>query len=102
MEGEYNNLIKLISLDLDGTLLNTERRMPERKRSAIQLATQKDIEIIISTGSPYELMPHDDLRGLNISYAITANGSAIYEYKTGKCIYEDSIDTKTIIPILKF
>lgn len=102
MEGEYNNLIKLISLDLDGTLLNTERRMPERNRSAIQLATQKDIEIIISTGSPYELMPHDDLRGLNISYAITANGSAIYEYKTGKCIYEDSIDTKTIIPILKF
>ena len=95
-------MIKLISLDLDGTLLDTERRLPDRNRRAIQSATQKGIEVIISTGSPYGLMPHDDLRGLNISYAITANGSAIYEYKTGKCIYEESIDTNTIVPILTF
>ena len=67
-------MIKLISLDLDGTLLDTERRLPDRNRRAIQSATQKGIEVIISTGSPYGLMPHDDLRGLNISYAITANG----------------------------
>lgn len=95
-------MTKLISLDLDGTLLDTKRKLPERNRRAIQSATQKGIEVIISTGSPYGLMPHDDLSGLDISYAITANGSAIYEYKTGKCIYEESVDTNTIIPILKF
>ena len=55
-------MIKLISLDLDGTLLDTERRLPDRNRRAIQSATQKGIEVIISTGSPYGLMPHDDLR----------------------------------------
>lgn len=95
-------MIKLISLDLDGTLLDSQRKISDRNRKALQTAREKGIEIIISTGSPYGLMPHEDLSGIDISYAITANGSAIYEYKTGKCIYEKSIDTETIIPILEF
>ena len=95
-------MIKLISLDLDGTLLNSDRHIPERNYQVLKEAKEKGVEIIISTGSPYGLMPHEELRGMGISYAITANGSAIYEYETGKCIYEKSIDTQTIIPILEF
>ncbi|MCM1217014.1 MAG: Cof-type HAD-IIB family hydrolase [Lachnospiraceae bacterium] len=94
--------IKLISLDLDGTLLNSERKIPERNRKAVQHAEEKGIEIIISTGSPYDLMPHEELKGLGISYAITANGSAVYEYPNRNCIYEESIDTITVVPILEF
>ena len=95
-------MIKLISLDLDGTLLNNERKIPEENRKAICRAKKNGIEIVISTGSPYDLMPHDELGNLDISYAITANGSAIYEYKTGQCIYEESIKTDEIIPVLSF
>lgn len=95
-------MIKLISMDLDGTLLDTARRLPGKNRRAIQEAKRNGVEILISTGSPYDLMPHDELEGLDISYAITANGSAVYEYKTGKCIYEESIETDTIFPILEF
>lgn len=94
--------IKLISLDLDGTLLNSERKVPERNKRAIQYAKEKGIEIIISTGSPYDLMPHEEIKELGISYVITANGSAIYGYPSRKCIYEESIDAITITPILEF
>lgn len=95
-------MVRLISLDLDGTLLDSQRKIPDRNRIALQRATEAGIEVIISTGSPYGLMPHEDLKGIDISYAITANGSAVYEYKTGKCIYERSIATEEIIPILEF
>ena len=94
--------IKLIALDLDGTLLNSERKVPERNRKAIKQAKEKGIEIIISTGSPYDLMPHEEIKELGISYVITANGSAVYEYPNRKCIYEESIDAMTITPILEF
>lgn len=98
----YVGLIRLISLDLDGTLLDGGRRLPKRNYEAIRYAGERGIRVIISTGSPYGLMPYDELKGLDISYAITANGSAIYEYKTGKCIYEESIDTDTILTVLEF
>lgn len=95
-------MVKLISLDLDGTLLNRDRHVPERNFKALKKASENGIQVIISTGSPYGLMPHKELQGMGISYAITANGSAIYEYETGKCIYEKAIATEEIIPILEF
>lgn len=99
---EYIDLIKLIALDLDGTLLDHRRKLPKKNYQAIQEAKEKGIDIIISTGSPYTLIPHGYLKGLDISHAITTNGSAIYEYKTGRCIYENSIATSKVLPILEF
>lgn len=96
------NAVKLFALDLDGTLLDSKRKLQKENRIALQKAIENNVEIVISTGSPYDLMPHDALEGIVISYVITANGSAIYEYKTRKCIYEESIKTDVIIPILEF
>lgn len=93
---------KLISLDLDGTLLDSNRKLPPENRKALQMARERGVELLISTGSPYQLIPFAELDGLDISYAITANGSAIYHYQTGECIYEESVDTETILPILEF
>lgn len=94
--------MKLISLDLDGTLLNIERKIPDGNRRAIQKVTENGVTVIVSTGSPYSLLPHDELSGLDIQYAITANGSAIYEYKTKKSIYEEAIETDLVLPILEY
>ena len=92
MEKSRLKKIKLISLDLDGTLLNSERKIPEENRKSVQQAKERGIKIIVSSGSPYDLMPHEELKDLGISYAITANGSAVYEYPGRKCIYEESMD----------
>ncbi|MCM1201666.1 MAG: HAD family hydrolase [Bacteroides fragilis] len=89
-------------MDLDGTLLDNQRKIPEENKNSIQQAKKKGIEIIISTGSPYDLMPHAEIKGLGISYAITANGSAVYRYPDRQCIYEESMDAVSFIPILEF
>lgn len=102
MEKSRLKKIKLISLDLDGTLLNSERKIPEENRKYVQRAKERGIKIIVSSGSPYDLMPHEELKDLGISYAITANGSAVYEYPGRKCIYEESMDVVTAAPILGF
>jgi 5-amino-6-(5-phospho-D-ribitylamino)uracil phosphatase len=45
--------IKLIAMDLDGTLLNSESRVPEENARAIQDAAGRGIEIVVVTGRRY-------------------------------------------------
>ena len=94
--------IKLVALDLDGTLFDNSSRISERNLTAIRSITDKGIHVVISTGRPFEGLPFDQIKGTGINYAITANGSGIYEISTGKCLYENAMDEELVTPILNF
>lgn len=94
--------IKLVALDLDGTLFDNSSRISERNLTAIRSITDKGIHVVISTGRPFEGIPFDQIKGTGINYAITANGSGIYEISTGKCLYENAMDEELVAPILNF
>lgn len=94
--------IKLVALDLDGTLFDNSSRISKRNLTAIRSITDKGIHVVISTGRPFEGIPFDQIKGTGINYAITANGSGIYEISTGKCLYENAMDEELITPILNF
>ena len=94
--------IKLVALDLDGTLFDNSSHISERNLTAIRSITDKGIHVVISTGRPFEGIPFDQIKGTGINYAITANGSGIYEISTGKCLYEHAMDEELVTPILNF
>lgn len=94
--------IKLVALDLDGTLFDNSSHINERNLTAIRSITDKGIHVVISTGRPFEGIPFDQIKGTGINYAITANGSGIYEISTGKCLYENAMDEELVTPILNF
>ncbi|HBA07235.1 MAG TPA: Cof-type HAD-IIB family hydrolase [Roseburia sp.] len=94
--------MKLVALDLDGTLFDNSSRISKRNLTAIRSITDKGIHVVISTGRPFEGIPFDQIKGTGINYAITANGSGIYEISTGKCLYENAMDEELVTPILNF
>lgn len=94
--------IKLVALDLDGTLFDNSSHISERNLTAIRSITDKGIHVVISTGRPFEGIPFDQIKGTGINYAITANGSGIYEISTRKCLYENAMDEELVTPILNF
>lgn len=94
--------IKLVALDLDGTLFDNSSHISERNLTAIRSITDKGIHVVISTGRPFEGIPFDQIKGTGINYAITANGSGIYEISTGRCLYENAMDEELVTPILNF
>lgn len=94
--------IKLVALDLDGTLFDNSSRISKRNLTAIRSITDKGIHVVISTGRPFEGIPFDQIKGTGINYAITANGSGIYEISTGKCLYENAMGEELVTPILNF
>jgi len=73
--------IKLIALDMDDTLLNTEKHLSKRNEEALYKAAAKGIQIVPATGRLYDAIP-EEVRNLEfINYAITVNGSSIYDVK---------------------
>ena len=91
--------MKLIALDLDGTLFNNQSQISRENIKAIKEATAAGINVVISTGRPFGGLPFEAIKGTG---AITANGSAIYEIDTQKCLYENCLSDETAFSIIDY
>ena len=80
--------IKLIALDLDGTLLISQKKISSRNKKALQAAREKGIYIVLTTGRPLQaigdFLKELDLLGEN-QYSITFNGGLVQE-NTGRIL----------------
>ena len=94
--------MKLIALDLDGTLFNNKSQISQENIKAIKEATAAGINVVISTGRPFGGLPFEAIKDTGIRYAITANGSAIYEIDTKKCLYENCLSDETAFSIIDY
>ena len=94
--------IKLIALDLDGTLLDSSKNISEENLSALSRAAESGIYIVPATGRYAGGMPEciKDLPFLR--YAITVNGAAVVDLKTGQTIYSCDIPFERSLQILDY
>jgi 5-amino-6-(5-phospho-D-ribitylamino)uracil phosphatase len=73
--------IKLIALDMDGTLFNDDHRISDGNRKAIKEAQERGIYVVLSTGrSIMSCGEHAESLELT-SYLVTVNGSEIWDEK---------------------
>lgn len=80
------NDVKLIALDLDGTLLNSAKEISAPNIEAIQEARQKGVEVVLTTGRPLAaIQPFlKTLKMLDFDdFSITFNGGLV-QRNTGK------------------
>ena len=71
--------IRLVALDLDGTLLNREGHVTPRTRAALQAAVDKGVYIVPATGRPLASLPPEVAQLPGIRYVITCNGAAVWD-----------------------
>lgn len=83
--------IRLIALDLDGTLLNSEKEIPEENRRALQEAAEQGTLIVPCTGRFYLGMPEQVRQLPFVRYAITINGAEVYDTATKTALYRAEI-----------
>lgn len=94
--------IKLIALDLDGTLLNNQKMVTEHTKEVLYRAVQQGVIVMPATGRGLKALPKEVRELKGTSYALTVNGAAVVEYKTGKVVYSDYLDCKTAIEALEY
>lgn len=95
--------MKLIAVDLDGTLLNCRNEISEENVKAIKYAQSKGIEVIIATGRAYfDALSICKRAGIS-TYVISDNGAAIHcpESRQIFSIAMDKGDVHQIIRLLE-
>lgn len=81
----------MIVLDLDGTLLTSEKQISPGNYAALERAAEQGVYIVPSTGRFYDGMPQV-VRDLPfVRYVISINGAEIYDVQAHKALYSSQI-----------
>lgn len=97
-------MYKLIALDMDGTLLTTDKRVSEKNKAAIKEAEAKGVKIVLASGRPLigitkylnelDLLKDDD-------YVLSFNGGLVQNTKTQKVVSKLPLKGKDLKNIYK-
>ena len=93
---------KLLVLDLDGTLTNSQKNITEHTLQALINAQEQGVKIVLASGRPtYGVAPLADKiqLGKYEGYILSYNGGEIIDWKTREIMYKNLLDAE-IIPYL--
>jgi len=94
--------IKIIALDLDGTLLNSKKELSPGNFAALQRAAAAGIEVVPTTGRFFDAMPKQ-IRDLPfVNYAITINGAQVYDIHKDKAVATAEMPWEQAVEIMTF
>lgn len=96
--------IRMIALDLDGTTLDDESRLPVRTKRVLERAAASGIYVLAASGRAYTSLPQEILDVSGLSYAITSNGAATYDMRSKKRCFGWTIEeekAKRLLELIK-
>ena len=93
--------IKMIGIDMDGTLLTTDKRLTAHTKEVLCQAIRQGVEIVAATGRPHTGIPEEYREIPGLHYAITANGARVVNLVTGEVVYEALVPRKKAEEVLK-
>jgi hypothetical protein len=93
--------IRLVAIDLDGTLLNSRREISEGNRRALMEAVERDVQVVIVTGRRFHsALPLACQIPCPVTL-ITSNGALIAS-STGEILHRDFLPRRVAQQVLEF
>jgi Cof subfamily protein (haloacid dehalogenase superfamily) len=83
--------VKLVALDLDGTILNRDLQISERVQSAVRATIQKGVHVTIATGRMFKASsPYARILGLKTPI-VCYQGAMIGDSETGEILFHQPV-----------
>lgn len=86
--------IRLLALDLDGTVLTNDKHISPVTRKALEDAIAAGVTVLPASGRPLSGITQEFLDIPGVNYALTSNGAVVYRLTDGVRIYADYLDTQ--------
>jgi len=92
--------IRLIALDLDGTLLTSKKTISPEDRAAVEEAIARGVLVVPVTGRPAQGVPKEVLELPGVRYVVSSNGATIRDIQTGQALLETHLEAETALAVL--
>ena len=92
--------IKMIGLDLDGTLLTDKKELTDRTKAALCRAIELGITVLVASGRPWMGVPEELRNFPGMRYALTSNGARIIDTKDDRVIEEHLLSPELALKAL--
>ncbi|MFI3249475.1 MAG: Cof-type HAD-IIB family hydrolase [Eubacteriales bacterium] len=94
--------VKMILLDLDGTLLNSKKEVSSANFDALSKMAAQGTYIVPCTGRFFKAIP-DQVRNLPfVRYCITINGAEVYDKETDTTLRQEALTTEQSQSIFRY
>ena len=93
--------IKLIALDLDGTLLGSDKQLSEENAAALARAAAEGVEIVPATGRFYRGMPQNIRELPYVRYVITVNGAQVFDVARQQTVCGSEIPWERAVAVME-
>lgn len=94
-------MFKLMTIDLDGTLLNSYGEVSEATRKALLTVKERGTEVVLASGRPISSTESLAVELGVDNYLISGNGAAVYDIKEQKVIYDRFLTKEQVMRIAK-
>ena len=94
-------MYKLITVDLDGTMLNSYGIVTENTKNVIKNVINKGTDVIIASGRPIDSIKAIAKEIGSENYFIAGNGALVYDIKNDEVVYEKYMPKEKVLEIIK-
>lgn len=93
---------KLIAFDLDGTLLDDNKKIPAENLNALEEAARQNLLLVPATGRIMPGLPEELLRLPFLRYFICSNGAYVYDRQEDKVLYKGEIPLELALRVIEY
>ncbi len=80
---------ELIAMDMDGTLLKSDKTVSKRSVEALRAAVERGVAVIPATGRVARMLPKPVAALRGVRYAITSNGALVVDLQERRAVYRN-------------
>jgi len=94
-------MYKLIAIDLDGTLLNSNGLVSNETKGILQQIINKNIKIVLASGRMIGSIKTIAEEIGNQKYLIAGNGSIVYDIENKEILYKNFLSKEKVLDVIK-
>ena len=88
--------VKLVFTDLDGTFVDSRKRVCERNARVLEQAAELGVQFVPCTGRNASGLPAELAGAACVRYAVCCNGASVVDVRTGEQLHAEAMDAELV------